>query len=147
MKKLFQILFLFVFSILLNSAYAQKNKSHSKKSPAKEKSHKKIVTRYGIASFYANKFHGRKTANGEIYRSEKYTAACNVFPLNTWIKVTNLKNHKSVIVKINDRMNPKNKRLVDLSKSAAKKLGYFSRGLTRVKVEVLNNFNPETKSN
>ena len=101
---------------------------------------KKIIVKYGIASYYANKFIGRKTATGEIYRKEKLTAACNKLPLNTWIKVTNLRNNKSVIVKINDRLHRKNKRLVDLSYHAARVLGYTGRGLTKVKVEVLNNF-------
>ena len=93
---------------------------------------------YGDASFYANKFHGRKTANGEIFNQDKFTAACNVLPLGTWIKVTNLKNGKSVIVRTTDRLHRRMPRLVDLSKSAAKKLGYIKSGLTRVKVEVLN---------
>lgn len=104
---------------------------------------KKIIIKYGIASYYANKFIGRKTASGEIYRKEKLTAACNTLPLSTWIKVTNLTNNKSVIVKINDRLHPKNKRLIDLSYHAARVLGYTGRGLTRVKVEVLNNFKIE----
>jgi rare lipoprotein A len=90
-----------------------------------------------LESFYAQKFNGRKTANGNTFSSIKYTAACNVLPLGTWIKVTNLKNDKSIIVYINDRLHPKNKRLVDLSKTAAEKLGYVSYGLTKVKVEVL----------
>ena len=54
---------------------------------------------YGMASYYSNKFNGRKTANGEIFSQSKYTCACNVLPLGTWIKVTNLRNGKSVIVK------------------------------------------------
>lgn len=103
-------------------------------------SSKNIIIMYGIASYYAQKFNGRHTANGEVFQSTKYTAACNVLPLNTWIKVTNLRNNKSVIVKINDRLYYKNKRLVDLSKIAAKELHYFGRGITRVKVEVLKNF-------
>ena len=92
---------------------------------------------YGQASFYGNKFHGKKTANGEIFSQDKFTAACNVLPLGTWIRVTNLKNGRSVVVKTNDRLHPKMRRLVDLSRAAAKKLGYISNGLTRVKVEVL----------
>jgi rare lipoprotein A len=60
--------------------------------------------------------------------------------LGTWIKVTNLHNHKTVTVRINDRMNPRNKRLVDLSRIAANDLRFLGRGLTRVKVEVLENF-------
>lgn len=92
---------------------------------------------YGQASFYANKFEGRKTASGEIFSQKKLTCACNVLPLGTWIKVTNLRNGRTVIVKINDRIHPKMKRIVDLSKAAANKLGYTSRGLTRVKVELI----------
>ena len=92
---------------------------------------------YGQASFYANKFHGRKTASGEIFSQDKLTAACNVLPLGTWIRVTNLKNGKIVVVKTNDRLHPKTRRLVDLTTAAAKKLGFISRGLTRVKIEVI----------
>lgn len=92
---------------------------------------------YGQASFYANKFHGRRTANGEIFNQDKFTAACNILPLGTWIRVTNLKNGRSVIVKTTDRLHTKMRRLVDLSRVAAKKIGYISNGLTRVKVEVL----------
>ncbi|HNP53784.1 MAG TPA: septal ring lytic transglycosylase RlpA family protein [Ferruginibacter sp.] len=92
---------------------------------------------YGQASYYANKFHGQQTANGEIFRQDKFTAACNVLPLNTWIRVTNLRNGKTVIVRTTDRLHPKMRRLVDLSRVAAEKLGYISQGLTRVKVEVL----------
>ena len=132
---------LFVSLLLLQSfaynVHAQKKTSHHKTTNATSK---KPTIKYGVASFYAKKFNGRKTASGEIYNSTKLTAACNVLPLNTWIKVTNLRNKRSVIVKINDRLHPKNKRLVDLSRAAARKLGYTGRGITRVKVEVLNNF-------
>jgi len=92
---------------------------------------------YGTASYYANKFEGRLTANGEVFTQQKMTAACNVLPLGIWIKVTNLYNGRSVIVKVNDRLHYKNKRLVDLSKIAAKKIGYTGGGLTKVKVEPL----------
>jgi rare lipoprotein A len=106
--------------------------------PAKKKrkvSNAKI--QYGTASFYSNKFNGRKTANGEVYDSKKMTGAHNGLPLGTWVKVTNQRNHKSVIVKINDRLHYKNPRLIDLSGSAAKKLGYTGHGLAKVKLEVL----------
>jgi rare lipoprotein A len=98
---------------------------------------------YGTASFYSNSFNGKKTANGEIYSHKKMTAACNVLPLGTWIKVTNLRNGKSVIVKINDRLHNRMKRVVDLSREAADKLKYIKSGLTRVKVEVLGKKKPE----
>lgn len=92
---------------------------------------------YGTASYYANKFNGKKTASGEIFSQQKMTAACNVLPLGTWIRVTNLRNGRSVKVKVNDRLHSKMKRVVDLSRSAAQKLGYLNAGLTKVKVEVL----------
>jgi len=97
----------------------------------------KPKTLYGIASYYADKFEGRETATGDTYSHSKLTAACNVLPLGTWIRVTNLRNNKSVVVRVNDRLHPKNKRIVDLSRLAATSLGYISRGLTQVKVEVL----------
>ena len=71
------------------------------------------------------------------------TAACNVLPLGTWVRVTNLRNGKSVIVKINDRLHARMKRIVDLSKEAADKLNYIKSGLTRVRVEVLGKQKPE----
>jgi len=98
---------------------------------------------YGTASFYSNSFNGKKTANGEIYSHKKMTAACNVLPLGTWIRVTNLRNGKSVIVKINDRLHSRMKRVVDLSKEAADKLNYIKSGLTRVRVEVIGKKKPE----
>src|SRR5689334_25390842 len=92
---------------------------------------------YGTASYYADKFNGRETANGEVYDSKKMTAACNVLPMGTWIRVTNLSNNRSVIVKTNDRLHIRMTRIVDLSRVAAEKLGYIGKGLIKVKVEVL----------
>ncbi len=100
-------------------------------------SSKEIIIKYGIASFYAQKFNGRKTANGNIYSSEKLSAACNVLPLGTWVKVTNVRNDESVIVQITDRLHPKNKRLIDLSRTAAEKLNFIGMGIIKVKLEVL----------
>lgn len=98
---------------------------------------------YGTASFYSNSFNGKKTANGEIYSQKKMTAACNVLPLGTWIRVTNLRNGRSVLVKTNDRLHTRMKRVVDLSRTAAEKLNYINSGLTRVRVEVLGKKKPE----
>ena len=100
-------------------------------------SSKKPKVLVGVASYYADKFNGRQTANGETYDSKKMTAACNTLPLGTWIRVTNLSNNRSVVVKTNDRMHPRMQRVVDLSRAAAEKLGYISKGLTRVKVVLL----------
>lgn len=93
----------------------------------------------GTASIYANRFNGLRTATGEIFRHTNLTAASNNFKINSWVKVTNLTNSKSVIVRINDRMHPrmaKLGRIIDLTHAAAKLLGNFD-GLVRVKVEVL----------
>jgi rare lipoprotein A len=116
--------------------------AHAQKAPEPtdtsiKKGAKKPKILFGVASYYADKFNGRETANGEIYDSKKMTAACNVLPLGTWIRVTNLVNNRSVVVKTNDRLHIRMKRIVDLSRSAAEKLGYIGRGLTNVKVEVL----------
>ena len=109
-----------------NTAYNQK----------KNKTTTRIL--YGQASFYAAKFTGRQTATGEIFNHGNLTAACNVLPLGTWIKITNLRNGKSLVVRTNDRLHPKTRRIVDLTRTGAQKLGYIKSGLTRVKVEVLN---------
>ncbi|MEY2639433.1 MAG: hypothetical protein RIR90_915 [Bacteroidota bacterium] len=93
----------------------------------------------GTASFYSKKFEGRKTATGERFKHAGMTAASNHFALNTWVKVTNLKNGATVVVRINDRMhkNMKKKgRVVDLTRTAASKIGILSKGLARVRVEI-----------
>jgi rare lipoprotein A len=108
-----------------------------KKDPSEKLESKDRKTLYGTASYYADKFNGRETANGEIYNGKKMTAACNVLPMGTWIRVTNLSNNRWVIVKTNDRLHARMTRIVDLSRLAAEKLGYISKGLTRVRVEVL----------
>ena len=94
-------------------------------------------TLYGQASFYSQKFEGRKTASGQIFNHKKFTAACNTLPLGTFVKVTNLKNGKTVVVQTNDRLHVKTKRLIDLTLAGAKRLGFVASGLARVKIEVL----------
>jgi rare lipoprotein A len=121
---------------IIPAAVAQKADTGSKATKSKR-------VLYGMASFYSNKFNGRKTSSGEIFNQNKLTCACNVLPLGTWIKVTNLRNGRTVIVKTNDRLHPRMKRIIDLSKAAAVKLGYVSSGLTRVKVEVLGKKSPK----
>ena len=96
-----------------------------------------IVTsvKKGIASFYHDKFVGRKTSTGEVFSNNKFTAASNTLKLGTYAKVTNLKNGRYVYVKINDRMAKTNSRLIDLTKIAATRLNFTNQGLTQVKVE------------
>lgn len=108
----------------------------------KGKKEKTASAKIGTASFYANKFNGRRMANGDIFYQRNMTAACNSISLNTYVKVTNLRNKKNVVVKITDRMHRDNKRLIDLSRAAASQLGYTAHGLTKVKVEILGKKKP-----
>jgi rare lipoprotein A len=103
---------------------------------------KPVKVQFGTASYYANKFEGRKTYTDEIFSQKKLSAASNTLPMHVWVRVTNLRNHRSVVLRINDRMHPRNKRLIDLSRLAAEKLGFAGRGLTKVKVDVLGKKRP-----
>lgn len=91
----------------------------------------------GTASWYGKKFHGHKTSNGETYDMYQYSAAHKTLPLPTYLKVTNLDNGRSVIVRVNDRGPFHDDRLIDLSYAAAMKLDYHKKGLARVKIEAI----------
>ncbi|MBI2259520.1 MAG: septal ring lytic transglycosylase RlpA family protein [Flavobacteriia bacterium] len=93
----------------------------------------------GYASYYANKFEGRRTASGEIYRSSLFTAAHKKLPFGTFVKVVNLKNDSTVVVKINDRLGKSSPHLIDLSLIAAKKLNFIKSGKTKVSLEIQSN--------
>lgn len=90
----------------------------------------------GNASYYSNKFTGRKTSSGDIYSPKKYTCAHRSLPFGTLIKVTNPKNGKSVVVKVNDRGGFYKKRILDLSLAAAKDLGIIRQGHAKVVLEL-----------
>jgi rare lipoprotein A len=90
----------------------------------------------GIASYYSNKYEGRKTANGDVFTNRGYTAASNKFRLGAYARVTNRSNGSHVYVRINDRMG-NDKRLIDLTVAATEKLGFKQQGTTRVKVKVV----------
>jgi rare lipoprotein A len=140
LKNCLRLLLLFwviVLSANLSLAHPSDTAASKPATPVKAK---RVL--YGLASFYANSFNGKETAFGEIFNQNKMTCACNVLPLGTWIRVTNMRNGRTVLVKTNDRLHPRMKRIVDLSRSAAVKLGYVSHGLTRVKVEVLGKKDP-----
>ncbi len=91
----------------------------------------------GVASWYGRRFHGKKTASGELYDMYAMTAAHPTLPIPSYVWVTALDNGKSVVVRINDRGPFHSKRIIDLSYTAAHKLGYVSRGSARVRVESL----------
>ncbi len=99
---------------------------------------KPLEVEYGIASYYADKYNGRKTASGEIYNMYGISAAHISYPMGTIVRVTNLSNNKSLIIPINDRMPiPDNGRVIDLSYGAAKKLDMIQSGTAKVKIEVI----------
>ncbi len=129
------LIFFFLVTIPMSAQKEVKKTANSTRSNVKK-------TFYGQASFYSNKFNGRRTASGEIFSQKKMTCACNVLAIGTWVKVTNLRNDRFAIVKVNDRLHPSMKRIVDLTSAAAKKMGFVSSGLTRVKVEVLGKKKP-----
>ncbi|MBS1783528.1 MAG: septal ring lytic transglycosylase RlpA family protein [Bacteroidetes bacterium] len=106
---------------------------------AQKKEHSNIFTtiKKGIASFYHDKFEGRKTATGEVFDNNKFTAASNSLKLNTFVKVTNLSNGQVIYVRVNDRMSKDNERLIDLASIAAKRLNFHAKGITNVKVEAV----------
>lgn len=122
MKKL---LYVFVLQFIMMSAFAQ--------------------TQTGKASFYADKFEGSPTASGEKYRHAKLTAAHKTLPFGTKVRVTNIANNQSVDVVVNDRGPYVDGRVIDLSKSAAEKLGFINQGLAEVKIEVIDAGNGKSK--
>ena len=91
----------------------------------------------GVASWYGHKFHSRQTANGEVFNMYAMTAAHRVLPMPSVVRVTNLSNRRSVIVRINDRGPYAHNRIIDLSLAAAEKIGFRRKGITRVRVELL----------
>ena len=91
----------------------------------------------GMASWYGPGFHGNRCANGEIYNQYGLSAAHRTLPFGTRVRVTNLNNNRSVVVRINDRGPFIRGRIIDLSKGAAREIGMISSGVAPVKVEVL----------
>lgn len=97
----------------------------------------KDYSKEGIASYYHNKFNGRRTSSGELYNSTLYTAAHKTLPLNSYAVVTNMSNQRKVIVRINDRGPFSKGRIIDLSHAAAKEIGITGSGMGMVKIEAL----------
>lgn len=91
----------------------------------------------GTASWYGEYFEGKPTASGEPYDMNAFTAAHPTLPLGTYVKVTNLRNHKSVIVRVNDRGPVVDGRIIDVSYGAARSLGMKARGIQRVRLDLV----------
>ena len=98
-------------------------------------SHDPAYRAEGIASWYGTDFHGRKTANGEVYDMNAISAAHPTMPMPSYARVTNLENGRSIVVRVNDRGPYAHGRIIDLSTGTAKALGSYGQGLARVRVE------------
>ncbi|MEG6509726.1 septal ring lytic transglycosylase RlpA family protein [Methyloligella sp. 2.7D] len=98
--------------------------------PKEVRSYSKV----GVASWYGDLFHGRRTANGEIYDVNRLSAAHKTLPLPAYARVTNLSNNRTIVVRVNDRGPFSNDRLIDLSKKAADALGFRQHGVAKVRV-------------
>lgn len=94
----------------------------------------KAITNTGYATYYAKKFEGRKTSSGVRYRARKMTAAHMRLPFGTIVTVTNLANGKSIDVEVNDRGPHSRKYMIDLSEGAAKELGFYRKGQSKVEI-------------
>lgn len=121
---------MFITTLLFFAALHLNAQQQDKKSvPATDKK--------GVASFYHDKFEGRRTATGEVFDNDKYTAASNKLKLGAYVKVTNTQNGRVVYVRINDRMSASNGRLIDLASVAAQQLAFKNQGTAKVKVEIV----------
>ena len=100
--------------------------------------HCQELKKVGLASYYGKQFHGRRTASGERFNMNSFTSAHRSLPFNTLLKVTNIKNGKSIIVRVNDRGPMKKTRIIDLSLAAAKKIDLIQSGIGKVQIELVN---------
>ena len=91
----------------------------------------------GKASYYAKRYHGRRTTSGARYHPEKLTAASADLPMGSRVKVQNLANGKETVVTVNDRCRKRKNPFIDLSRAAARKLGFLGKGIARVKIFLL----------
>lgn len=136
-KLILAVFFIVICSYFINpieSAEASRKHTTHVSKAHKTKHHSK-THRKGIASWYGPRFHGKRTANGERFNMYAMTAAHKSLPLSSYVEVTNLKNHRSIIVRINDRGPYHGKRAIDLSYAAAKKLGID--GISKVEIAPL----------
>ncbi len=129
--------FCFLLILLSQEMLAQK-KMNYRKVPV-------VDSAIGYASYYSDRFIGKRTANGEVFSQKKLTCAHNTLPMGTIVRVSELKTGKYVDVRVNDRLHKHNPRLVDLSKAAAAQIGFIKKGIIKVNVVVLKDENVEKK--
>lgn len=125
---------LFICAMIGLAGCAKKTSAHA---PANVKPARIGEMETGIASWYGPPYHGRRSANGEIFDMEKLTAAHRTFPFDTWVEVTNLENKKHVDVRITDRGPFVSGRIIDLSLAAARELDMVTAGIVKVRIKVI----------
>lgn len=133
-----KIFFLFAVIVLITACSGAKRftseDDHVKEKPVTKTS---TLKEMGVASYYADEFHGRQTASGETYNMYELTAAHPTLPFNTIVKVKNLANDKTVTVRINDHFPSTKNRIIDLSLEAAKQIDMIRTGTTLVTLEII----------
>jgi rare lipoprotein A len=125
----------------IDFAYCQETESEPASIPVEEPTkpgEKGVPTQTGLAAYYHATFQGRGTANGESFDHNALTAAHKTLPFGTLVRVINLNNNRSVVVRVNDRGPMQKNRVIDLTRRGARELGFLARGMTRVTVEVVN---------
>jgi len=127
-----------IWLIIATPIGCEKRSPKSESNQSRQESTKKLkFIEEGVASYYADKFHGKPTASGELYDREAFSAAHKTLPFGTKVKVTRLDNAQSVIVRINDRGPNTPKHIIDLSYEAAKAIDLIHKGVANVKLEIL----------
>jgi len=136
MKVLFFIFFSFlsITSISAQQTDLQKDSIQTDSKLTEIFQNDSLHTVRGKATYYASKFHGRRTANGEIYSNKKMTAAHLELPFGTFVTVTNLDNGRSVEVRVNDRGPHTKAFIIDVSQAAARELGFYGKGVAKVEI-------------
>jgi len=134
--KLSLVIFLFTISCTVSPRYGASTQVNNKKNIKNNKIKSNSVLR-GVSSWYGPNFHGKLTANGEVYDMYGVTAAHKTLTLNTVVRVTNLDNGKSLILRINDRGPYVDGRILDCSFGAAKKLGFHEQGTANVEIKII----------
>jgi rare lipoprotein A len=124
-------------AILLAGCAHKKHARPTPRPPAPSAAPQLGQTETGMASWYGHPYHGRRAANGEIYDMEKLTAAHRTLPFDTWLRVVNLDNSKTVEVRITDRGPFVEGRIIDLSHAAARAIDMIGPGIARVRLEVI----------
>jgi rare lipoprotein A len=137
------LIFLLIFGQLLSPVYtlplqAQEKAVESSTEATIEKKTHKPAGVIGVATYYAKRYDGKKTSSGHRYNPQGLTAASPSLPLGTRVRVINLSNSKAVVVTVNDRCRKRRSPSIDLSRAAAKQLGFLRKGHTRVRIIALN---------